>query len=341
MIVECPSCQSKFNLPDEKVKAAGTNVRCGVCKHVFTVPGPSAEDFPGFGAAGVDSPWPVTEELPGRVIKDQEQIPDNDLAGSGRTSFAEMASIEFGKPEKKPKVPGRSRRLAILVLGFLVLLAAAGGAAYYLGFWPFADKTPAKSAMEAPLPSSANEAQAPAQPKVDRTANLVFDKYMHYFVDNEKLGKLLVIEGKVVNNTGVDVGRIKIEANLLDASDNVVANKSFLAGPKASNFELRTLGQNDLESRMNSVQEVLLNNGDVKPGEDVPFMVVFTNPPDTIKNFSLRVIEAQDVAPQPGQTQAPASAQPQSLAQPQPQAQPQAPAPAQPQAQAPTSAKQP
>lgn len=37
MIVQCPDCSSRFRLPDDKLKAGGTKVRCSRCQKVFTV----------------------------------------------------------------------------------------------------------------------------------------------------------------------------------------------------------------------------------------------------------------------------------------------------------------
>jgi len=35
MIVQCPNCKAKYNLPDQKVGPDGAKLRCGKCKHVF------------------------------------------------------------------------------------------------------------------------------------------------------------------------------------------------------------------------------------------------------------------------------------------------------------------
>ena len=37
MIVACPNCQSKYNLPEEKIAPTGSKVRCARCKHVLLV----------------------------------------------------------------------------------------------------------------------------------------------------------------------------------------------------------------------------------------------------------------------------------------------------------------
>ena len=36
MIIECESCQSKYNLDEGLLKSGGSKVRCSVCKNVFT-----------------------------------------------------------------------------------------------------------------------------------------------------------------------------------------------------------------------------------------------------------------------------------------------------------------
>src|SRR5947207_5987296 len=47
VVVQCPTCQSKFRIADEKVTDRGVRVRCTSCKNVFQVKKP--------GAAGPDS----------------------------------------------------------------------------------------------------------------------------------------------------------------------------------------------------------------------------------------------------------------------------------------------
>ena len=68
MVVQCPTCQSKFRIADEKVTERGVRVRCTACKNVFPVrkagastadsaPGPgSTIDLSSLGAAAVAKP---------------------------------------------------------------------------------------------------------------------------------------------------------------------------------------------------------------------------------------------------------------------------------------------
>lgn len=301
MKVECPNCQSTFNLSDSLVGADGADVRCGVCKHVFHVDAPQGDDFPGFGDSGASPIWPVQDESEAQpsgqeggfaAELDSQRLKDPfDAVG---VSSSEFTSIDFEKPAAPRS--GKTVLLAVL-LGLVLLIGVGTSALYLLEIWPFAKK-PTQSAMEnaPPLPPATDKATS-AQPAPQALlASIVIEKYDHYFVDNDKAGKLFVIEGKMVNKSASTLGQIKIEATLRDAAEAPVQSKTITAGPKASNFELKTMGQADLDSRLNSVQEVLLNNGSVKSGEEVPFMFVFQDFPPNATNYSLKVTEYHETA---------------------------------------------
>jgi hypothetical protein len=272
-----------------------------VCKHVFHVDAPEEDDFPGFGDSGATPSWPV-DGLEEGLAQDKETAGrKKDPFDDASLSSADFSSIDFGKSEKSSQGLSKKSLGVAIVLGLLVLAGIGGTAAYFFEFWPF-PKKPATSAMEnAATPPKKEAAQ-------DYSAQLPFESYTNYFVDNDKVGKLFVIEGKLSNKSPVTLGQITIEATLLDAKENPVVSKIFTAGPKATNFELKTLNKEDLENRLNSRQEILLNNSQVKPGDEVPFMVAFVSIPDTVRNFSLKLKDYFEVAPQ-AQGQPPAQKQ--------------------------------
>uniref|UniRef100_A0A7C4EJU5 DUF3426 domain-containing protein n=1 Tax=Fundidesulfovibrio putealis TaxID=270496 RepID=A0A7C4EJU5_9BACT len=300
MKVECPNCQTKYNLPDSMVGTGGADVRCSLCKHTFHVDTPQGDDFPGFGDSGASHGWPVEGEDEGDsgasstdfgAELDKQRMKDP-FEGVG-VSSSEFTTIDFDKPaEKNP----RKTLLLAVVLGIALLAGVGTAAAYFLDMWPFAKKS-AQSVMENAPATPQGKEQAPApQPAQSLLESIIFEKYDHYFVDNDKAGKLFVIEGKLVNKSPSTLGQIKIEATLRDTAEAPLLNKTITAGPKANNFELRTMSMTDLENRLNSVQEVLLYNGAVKPGEDVPFMFVFQNAPQNMNTLSLRVVEYHEAA---------------------------------------------
>lgn len=68
MIVECPSCSTKYRVREDKLPEGGGNIRCPHCQHVFFVKPPTAQASEGGGLrkmAGGGAP--MGEELPTRV----------------------------------------------------------------------------------------------------------------------------------------------------------------------------------------------------------------------------------------------------------------------------------
>ncbi|WP_084502208.1 DUF3426 domain-containing protein [Fundidesulfovibrio putealis] len=314
MKVECPNCHTKYNLPDDKVGAEGANVRCSVCRHEFHVEAPAADDFPGFGESGASPIWPVQaegEDAFGGFESQLDAARKKDPFDDAGVSSSDFASIDFGKPAKEKGETSKSKKIILAAcLGFTLLLGISGAAAYFFEFWPFAKpgpavQTPASGAGEQASSVMENAQGTPGQPAKeqgpDYSAQLQFESFTNHVVENEKLGKVLVIEGKLVNRSPVAVGEIAIEVTLLDAKETALETKVFMAGPKASFFDLRTMDKEALDSRLNSKQEILLNNSNVKPGEEVPFMVAFQGFPPTVANYSLKLKGFREVQapPQP------------------------------------------
>lgn len=54
MIVQCPSCGTRFRLPDERMKPTGVKVRCSRCAHVFVVQPDGSAHAPGGAHASLD-----------------------------------------------------------------------------------------------------------------------------------------------------------------------------------------------------------------------------------------------------------------------------------------------
>ncbi|MBU1247148.1 MAG: zinc-ribbon domain-containing protein [Proteobacteria bacterium] len=65
MIVSCPNCATKYNLPDEKVPASGIKVKCSKCSHLFKV-----------------TPPPITPEEEVEVLLDDSATQEPEDKGS-------------------------------------------------------------------------------------------------------------------------------------------------------------------------------------------------------------------------------------------------------------------
>lgn len=129
--------------------------------------------------------------------------------------------------------------------------------------------------------------------KVDLVSLIALRGMRQYNVSNEKLGNLSVIEGKAVNGFAEPRELIRIEAALYDAEGKTLVSKQQLAGGRVSLFQLQMLGEQELEQALTSKIDIMSNNTNVAPGGEVPFMVVFYNPPDNAAEYGVKIIDAR------------------------------------------------
>ncbi|WP_308620444.1 zinc-ribbon and DUF3426 domain-containing protein [uncultured Desulfovibrio sp.] len=174
-------------------------------------------------------------------------------------------------PELRHKRGGRRLWLAVLLL----LLLAGAGAGGYLYF--FRGETP---------PSEADIAK-----KVEL---LTMRNVRQYNVLNEKVGKVFVIEGRVVNEFPEPKELIALEGAIYDKDKKPLAVKKQLAGTQLSLFQLQVLSEKEMESFLNNKVEILTNNTNVLPGAEVPFMILFYDPPDDVAEFGVKIVDVKN-----------------------------------------------
>lgn len=260
MIVQCPECKVKYNLPDEKVKK-GVRLKCTKCEHIF--PLILEEDKLDLDNAE-DIQIPEVESKEGVGVKSDKKI---------------KVDIEEKKSVKKS---GSKKIFWILII---VLILAGLGVLGYL-FYP---QIKAKFFAKQSKNTVVNQKQLE-----EKVKNISLENIKQYFVNNSKIGELFVIEGEAVNRFEETKELIKLKAKIFDAEGNVVAEKEFLAGNTASLFQLQVLTQEELEGVLSSKIGILTNNTFVKPGNKVPFMVIFYNPPENVQEFAVEVIDVKN-----------------------------------------------
>ncbi len=254
MEVQCPQCQSRFHLPDAVVRP-NVKLRCSVCKHVFRYEEPAALGAPQSPAAA-PPPVPV----------DGENLDDFSL--DTPPSAADQAS-KGGKKMSK------------MLISILVLVLCAGGGA---GAWWYMQQ-----------PSSEAGAPAAVTSQVSKSVELMTMRNVRqYYVKNEKIGDIFVVEGKVVNEFPEAKDLIEVEAAIYAANKSVLMAKKQLAGTVLSLFQLQVLGEEELESFLNNEIEILTKNTQVPTGGEVPFMVLFYNPPAEVAEFGVKILSAKD-----------------------------------------------
>lgn len=185
--------------------------------------------------------------------------------------FGEELSMDSGASG------GRSRKFAVLVL-LVCLLAGAGGAWWYFKMF---------------LPS--RQVAVPEMSLEKKVEMLTMRNVRQYYVNNEKIGQIFVIEGKVVNEFPEPKELIEVEATLYGMDKKALVTKKQLAGTSLSLFQLQVLGEKELESFLGNKIEILSNNTNIATGGEVPFMVLFYAPPQGIAEFGVRIVDVKDM----------------------------------------------
>jgi predicted Zn finger-like uncharacterized protein len=98
VVVQCPSCQSRFRVADEKVTERGVRVRCTVCKNVFPVKKGAAA-----GDGEADAKRPSTGPLPTKQGGDAKRLDIDDLFGMDELVGEVTGPVKLGgRPKTGP-----------------------------------------------------------------------------------------------------------------------------------------------------------------------------------------------------------------------------------------------
>lgn len=277
MIVQCPNCGTKYNLPEERIKPEGAKVRCTRCTHVFQVQAPLSEDavleqlLENKAAAAARRDGEAHRE----VLKDLEGTFQPPLLGEEGKPRLELAPA--------PKTAGK-RSPWLWVGAFGLVVAVAVGAAFVV--------RPSWIPWLAPKPG-AEVALTPPGASSEEVARIVLENVRQYFVNNEKEGQLFVIEGQAVNRFAEPRELIKLKAALFNAQGAEVTSQEFLAGNTVSLYQLQVASRQEIEAALSAKVGILTNNTNVQPGRGVPFMVVFFGVPAGVQEFGIEVIQAK------------------------------------------------
>lgn len=297
MQVVCPKCKSRFNLPSGT--KPGARLRCSVCMTVFSLPSEESSDY-------ARQPSLSSETLPPLGASDVPQ--------------SALPQLE----EKKSHHPFLWFLVVVLVLGIAGYAAweLSGdfrGAVINLKNKFVPAPTPVKPVQQpegsvskdeasSVLPGQAMEnatrpaetkeiqyntptsgdVQAPSQGQGSNNIALHsfrLEKVRQYFVDNEKVGRILVIEGQVVGQKPFLPSTVHVEAVIIGEDKKPLEKKEQKVGGNLSLLQLQKMDREEL--RVAQLSEL---DADVKQ-QECNFMIIFYNPSKTVSEFSVKIIK--------------------------------------------------
>ncbi len=291
MEVQCPQCQSKFQLPDAVVRP-NVKLRCSVCQHIFRYQEPSLASADTLANA---APQEAPSSLAESSFSGMEGGAQQTFSGGSDSGGGSLDDFSLDGPAPSlDKPPTEKKKKSKLFLSLMILLlcaVGAGGGWWYMKIY----KPEAEQAVQGAGQSS-NLASTDAS--AESASRITMHGVRQYYVKNEKVGSIFVVEGVVTNEFPVAKDLIEVEGALYDSNKAVLVSKKQWAGTTPSLFQLQVLGEEELESFLNNEIEILTKNTNVPPQGEVPFMVVFYNPPANVAEFGVRVVSAKDVKAQ-------------------------------------------
>jgi len=244
-------------------------------------------------AAGMgSSPTPAGQPAGERISDDFGIANDSLLGGKDDLGFGDPIGIDtmhepfVDMEEPTPmarKKKSATRRNPIMVAALILLLiCAAGYWAYSTYFSKGVDPEQLLSLF------SGNE---------DPLANLENSemKMRYYYVVNEQVGKILVLEGMVVNHSEYGKGRIKVRLSLYDKGGTLLGKTESYCGNILDLNELETLSKAEITKLLSVEGGKKLNNAHIKSNESIPYMLVVFSVPEGTDGFVVTVVEAQNV----------------------------------------------
>lgn len=328
MNVTCPQCNTIYRLPDEKVRP-GAKLRCSVCRHIFTLPLEERTEPPATGGLSLggeekektsrgNGGLELSADRPAKRPATPEREDEEGLSlGGGRGRASRGGGLELAVddaresrrqkerlPERRTSqglrldgsgsaesfggldMPRKKRSILPRLTSFLVCLALAAGCGW---LWEKTHYLDGLKGLVAPY--FGLETADPSDP-VSMVSELELRDVRQYQVKNEKVGNLVIIEGKVRNNFPVPRELIRLEAELYDASGNKLVSQQQLAGNSMSSFQLELLDKDELDKVLNNKLDIVEANTNVLPGNEVPFTVIFVNPPAEASDYKVRIAEA-------------------------------------------------
>ncbi len=319
MIIECESCQSKYNLDEGLLKSGGSKVRCSVCKNVFIAYPPeevpveepatdmileeglaetlsldSHTNFEEEGAAqsmgANESEFDLAFEEAMEEADVPKAAPSDEMPSIEEEEGAPRASADMrrdeaeeGLEDTEPPVTGvktgRSRTLPIILLIILLILGGAA-AIFYIAPGLVSDTIPF-------LKSS--EKQEATDPGV---ARLSFKAVTGSFVQSEKAGQLFVIKGMVTNNYPKPRSFILLKGTILDDRGKVVKIKMAYAANTFGEDQIKETPMEDLNQGLKMRAGRNKMNLNLQPGATIPFMIILDQLPENVSEFTVEAVSS-------------------------------------------------
>ena len=206
-----------------------------------------------------------------------------EIEDTGEDDLSEEEIVDE-QPVVATTKPAVKKRISKPLIVFLIL-ALLGGGGY--GIYVLLDF------MNIEIPFVSNY----FKPQIsDPAGNLKIDTLdvESAFVKNTKAGKLFAITGKIKNGYSDARNYIRVTGKLYTKGKILVQEETVFCGNVLSDIELSNLELSAIKKRLSNRIGDNNSNIGVKPGQELPFMIVFSKLPGNLEEFA---VEAEGSVP--------------------------------------------
>lgn len=232
-----------------------------------TAAGDQDSEIPDIDEQDIEKPAP---RRPARAPLIQPLDPEAEMEDTGKRTRKKTRSA-LGAP--------------VMVLMLLFLLTAGGYvAATSLGY-----KIPFLSEIKIPfiqqyLPQQTSDPVPAPDPVPDQKS------VTGRFVTNDTAGELFIITGKIENPAQIPYSRIQVKGTLFQKEKVAAMTQTAYCGNIVAEEELKTGDVDSIISRLKTPRIASGTDIPVRPGDSVPFMLVFSDLPKNLQNFTVEVM---------------------------------------------------
>ncbi|MCG6905868.1 MAG: zinc-ribbon domain-containing protein [Desulfobacteraceae bacterium] len=109
------------------------------------------------------------------------------------------------------------------------------------------------------------------------------------FIENDSAGRLFIITGEVKNGYTVARRDIAVNGKIYSQGKQLVKSENVVSGNILADLDLKNLSFEEIQGRLNTKGEIGVANLEVKPGATIPFMLVFSDLPENLEEFTIEV----------------------------------------------------
>jgi hypothetical protein len=261
---EKPSLASEENFPEKPEKNDDLEKQAG------------PKEKP--AALAVEKEIELEHDLPEKTTQKVEDPPKKRkkvIVKPRPAAHAKTKPVVNKRPKSKKEKKKSRFRTPVLILMIIFLLAIGG----YIASVMTGYKLPAiDQFIKKPITEITEVKPIPNQKSVNGR-----------FVTNSTAGTLFIITGRVDNPSNIAYSHIEIRGALITKNKEEAKIKNIFCGNIITEEMLKTGNISDINTLLTLKEGVHQTNVNVAPGASVPFMVVFSNLPEKLQNFTVKI----------------------------------------------------